>query len=66
MRHQEEKYPEHKTIWAKGLLWGFAHMQIEGDEATVTILSLPDDGSAEISTDIEYKFARRSHLSNGK
>ena len=66
MRHQEEKYPEHKTVWAKGLLWGFAHMQIEGDEATVTFISLPDDGSAEISTEIEYKFARRSHLSNSK
>ena len=66
MRHQESKYPEHKTIWAEGLIWGFAHMQIEGDEATVTILSVPDDGSAEISTDIEYKFSRRSHLGYGR
>lgn len=65
MRHQENKYPEHKTIWAEGLLWGFAHLQIDGDIARVSILSLPDDGSAEISTDFEYEFARRSHLSNG-
>ena len=65
MWHQERKYPEHKTIWAEGLIWGFAHMQIEGDIAKVTILSVPDAGSSEISTDFEYEFSRRSHLSNG-
>jgi tartrate-resistant acid phosphatase type 5 len=65
MWHQERKYPEHKTIWAEGLVWGFAHMQIEGDIARVTILSVPDDGSSEVSTDFEYEFSRRSHLGNG-
>jgi hypothetical protein len=66
MWHQERKYPEHKTIWAAGLLWGFAHMQLEGDNAKVSILSVPDDGSADISTDFEYEFGRRSHLNYGK
>ena len=66
MWHQERKYPEHKTIWAAGLLWGFAHMQLEGDNAKVSILSVPDDESADISTDFEYEFGRRSHLNYGK
>ena len=60
MQHQNQKYPEHKSIWAEGLLWGFAHMQIVGDVATVTLLSVPDDGSSEHSMDFEYSFARRS------
>ena len=62
MRHQERKYPEHKTIFAEGLLWGFMHMQVQGDTAKVSIMSVPDDGSADISVDFEYEFSRRSHL----
>jgi hypothetical protein len=62
MKKQEEKYPEHKTIWAEGLLWGFAHLQIEGDTATVRLLSVPDDGSSVTTQDFEYRFERRSNL----
>lgn len=64
MRHQSKKYPEHKTIWAEGLLWGFAHMQLEGDAAKVTLLSVPDDGSSEITVNFEYEFKRRSHMNH--
>jgi hypothetical protein len=63
MQHQDQKYPEHKTIMAEGLLWGFAHMTLKGDTAEVTMLKVPDDGSAEISTSYVYEFPRRSHLS---
>ena len=64
MRHQEAKYPEHKTIVAGGLLWGFAHMTVEDDTAEVTLMTVPDDGSSEISTMHVYKFNRRSHLTS--
>lgn len=64
MAHQEKKYPEHKTIMAEGLLWGFSHLVIEGDTATVTMLSVPDDGSSDISVNYVYEFKRRSHLNN--
>lgn len=60
IRQQALKYPQHETILARGLLWGFAHMQIEGDTAVVQLLSVPDDGSAEISVDFEYTFQRRT------
>jgi hypothetical protein len=63
MQHQDHKYPEHKTIMAEGLLWGFAHMILKGDTAEVTMLKVPDDGSAEITTSYVYEFPRRSHLS---
>ena len=62
MWHQDRKYPEHKTVMAEGLLWGFAHMTLTGDVAELTMLKVPDDGSAEISTSYVYKFERRSHL----
>jgi hypothetical protein len=60
MRQQELKYPEHTTLFARGLLWGFAHMQIEGDSAAVRLLSIPNDGSSTISVDFEYTFEHRS------
>jgi hypothetical protein len=60
MQKQDEKYPEHETLWAEGLLWGFAHLQVEGDSATVRLLSIPDDGSSVIAEDFAYSFERRS------
>ena len=64
MQHQEQKYPQHKTIMAEGSVWGFAHMTIDDDSAEVTMLSVPNDGSSETSIDYVYKFNRRSHLNN--
>jgi hypothetical protein len=64
MAHQDRKYPEHKTVMAEGLLWGFAHMTIGEDSAEVTMMSVPDDGRSDISVDHVYEFKRRSHLNN--
>lgn len=62
MQYQDANYAEHKTIMAEGLLWGFAHMTLNGDNAEVTMMTVPDDGSADISTSYVYEFTRRSHL----
>ncbi len=64
MAHQDQKYPEHKTIMAEGLLWGFSHMTIGEDSAEVTMMSVPDDGSADISVNHVFEFKRRSHLNS--
>lgn len=64
MKHQDRKYTEHKTLFAAGMLWGFAHMQIEGDVAKVVLISIPDDASSETTEIYEYEFGRRSHLAN--
>lgn len=63
MQHQDAKYPEHRTHYAEGLLWGFAHMTLEGDTAKVKMIKLPDDGSSDMTVSFEYEFPRRSHLS---
>jgi tartrate-resistant acid phosphatase type 5 len=60
MAHQERKYPEHTTVFAEGMLWGFAHMQIEDDAARVVLISIPDTGTSDASTIFEYEFERRS------
>jgi hypothetical protein len=64
MAHQDKKYPEHKAIFAAGLLWGFAHMQIENDTAKVKMISIPDDASPEMTNIFEYEFTRRSHMTS--
>ena len=61
MAHQERKYPQLTTEFAEGLLWGFAHMQVDGDSASVTMLAVPDDGHASSVELIDYSFDRRSH-----
>ena len=48
MAHQERKYPQLTTEFAEGLLWGFAHMQVDGDSANVTLLEVPDDGHSSL------------------
>ena len=63
MQYQDQKYPEHKTIMAEGLLWGFAHMTLKGDTAEVTMLKVPDDGSDAITVSYVYEFPRRSRQS---
>lgn len=64
MAHQESKYSEHKTVFAAGMLWGFSHMQIEGDSAKVVMLSIPDDASENTTALYEYEFERRSGMNN--
>ena len=64
MAHQAQKYPEHETVMAEGLLWGFSHMVVGDETAEVTMMSVPDDGSSDISVNYVYEFKRRSHLTS--
>ncbi|MCY4426798.1 MAG: metallophosphoesterase [Halieaceae bacterium] len=62
MRHQERNYPEHKTVMAEGLLWGFSHLTLQGDSAEVRMMTVPEDGGSEVTVSYVYQFKRRSHL----
>ena len=64
MEKQEQKYPEHKTIWARGLIWGFAHLELEGDEATVQLITVSDETQPDGKMVFEYSFPRRSQLTH--
>jgi hypothetical protein len=65
MRHQLERYPELDTQWARGLVWGFAHLVIRGDEATLSFIETPDDGSGTVEVMHTATFRRRSDRAEG-
>ncbi|HNP34783.1 MAG TPA: metallophosphoesterase [Woeseiaceae bacterium] len=66
MRHQNEKYPEHKSVFAQGMVWGFSYLALEGDKAQLTMMSVPDEGGSDITNVFEYEFSRRSGDNNLK
>jgi hypothetical protein len=61
IRNQQAAYPQVRTLYAKGLTWGFAHLSIEGDQATIKIIETPTDGSGGSRVTFEQSFARRRH-----
>ena len=57
---QQVKYPQLKTVWAKGMIWGFSHITLHGDTATVRMFTV---GSKSDSTPVEeytYEYRRSS------
>lgn len=62
IQNQNRKYPELNTLFAKGLLWGFGYLEIEGNDATLTLISVPDDGSSERTVEFTYHFTKRSKV----
>lgn len=58
--YQDRTYPEHESLFAKGMLWGFAYLTLAGDSARAKLLSIPDDGREEIQVEFTYQFERRS------
>jgi hypothetical protein len=60
MRHQAMKYPQVRTEWARGLVWGFAHLDVVGDVGTLTFVETPDDGSGRPSPAYSTQIRRRS------
>jgi len=59
-RHQVAANPELTSIYARGLVWGFAHITLDADQASVTIVTTPDDGSGKAVVEFEHRFDRRS------
>ena len=61
MRHQLARYPQLSTAWARGLVWGFAHLTLSGEEATLRFIETPDDASGAVQPIHTARFTRRSH-----
>ncbi|HEX7116674.1 MAG TPA: metallophosphoesterase [Steroidobacter sp.] len=62
IRHQLAANPQLRTLYAKGLTWGFAHLTFEGDMMKVQILEVPTDGSG-LRVAFEHSFPRRRQRS---
>ncbi|MGH8176355.1 MAG: metallophosphoesterase, partial [Steroidobacter sp.] len=59
IRHQVKTYPQLQTLYAKGLVWGFAHLTFDGGQMTVRIVETPSDGSGATRVTYEHSFAHR-------
>jgi len=59
-RHQLAGNPELSSLWTKGLVWGFAHVTLAADRATIRMVTTPDDLSGGAVTAFEHAFERRS------
>jgi hypothetical protein len=60
MKQQLKTYPELDTLYAKGLMWGFAHLTFDADSVTVRMVETPRDGSGTTQVTYEHSFAHRS------
>lgn len=60
MAHQLRNNPQLRTLFARGMEWGFAHIQLEADQARVEVLTTPDDGSGAPVSAYTQSFPRRT------
>jgi tartrate-resistant acid phosphatase type 5 len=63
---QDRNYPENNSIFTKGMIWGFSHIQLNGEIATVDMISTPNSGTAETNLEYRHSFSRRSGSAAGK
>ena len=59
-RHQLAAHPELTSLYAQGLTWGFSHVTLDADQATIRMITIPDDGSDTPKLAFEHIFQRRS------
>ena len=60
--NQLRLYPQLRTLYARGMVWGFAQLVIDGDRAQLRIVATPDDGNGSRTTEFEHAFERRTRL----
>jgi hypothetical protein len=52
---QQEKYPQLKTVWAKGMTWGFSHVTLGRDRATVKMFTVGTEGVPSEAFTYEFR-----------
>ncbi len=60
IRNQLKANPQLKTLYSKGLAWGFSHLTFDGDKVTVRMVETPQTGSGAAGVTFEQTFTRRS------
>ncbi|ALT00323.1 metallophosphoesterase [Lacimicrobium alkaliphilum] len=58
--YQDKNYQQNNALWVKGMVWGYSHVQLVDDVATVKLITTPNDGSAKNNVEFTYQFNRRS------
>ena len=57
---QQINNPELRSLFSRGMVWGFAHVTLDGEHATVKLISTPNDSGGRIVEEFEIILARRS------
>jgi len=57
---QQMNNPELRSLFSRGMVWGFAHVTLEGEHATVKLVSTPNDSGGRMVEEFEIMLARRS------
>lgn len=57
---QQVENPQLSTLYARGMVWGFAHVEIRGDTAMIRLIATPDDASGVPVVDFTHSIPRRS------
>lgn len=57
---QQVKYTQLKTIWAKGMIWGFSHITLEGDNATVRMFTVGSNSDSVPVEEYTYEYRRNA------
>lgn len=65
MGHQAHNNPQYRSIFSRGMVWGFAHVQLDGETAAVTLVATPNDGSGGTDVLARHSFVRRSGSMDG-
>lgn len=60
MAHQARNNPELKTDYARGNIWGYVHLTLDGDEAIARVFTTPNDGSGANVLEATHHYARRT------
>ena len=64
MAHQQRNYPQYRPLYVRGMIWGFAHLTLTDNAATVTMISTPDSGSGQPKAEFTHTFTRRGKSSD--
>jgi len=60
MAHQARNNNELATDYSKGLIWGYMHLSLDADQATVNVFSTPNDGSGANVLETTRVYKRRT------
>jgi hypothetical protein len=59
MARQSRDHPQLQTLWARGLVWGFAHLALDPEHVTVRVLTVANEGDVAPTVAYEYTSPRR-------
>ena len=60
MAYQARNNTELSTDYARGLIWGYMHLTLGAEEATVRVFTTPNDGSGANQLETTKTYARRT------